>query len=65
MKTEKQILTIRKKCTRLYNAAGLSLVCDYANKIGLNYSYCPQCESDTPIIESPTIKECAVCGGGK
>jgi ACT domain-containing protein len=48
-------------CDNLYKKS-ISSVYEYANKIGLSYSYCKPCEAETPTIKTVKTKQCALCG---
>ena len=49
---------IYDKAVELYDAIGVSAVCEYANKLKLPYNYCTPCESHMPTLD----KACLVCG---
>lgn len=52
----------REICQNLYNEKGQAAVYDYCNKIKMSYSYCRNCETNTPVLMDRTICECAICG---
>jgi len=62
--TESAAEGLKIACEQLYNSIGVSAVCDYANKIGLEYGFCAACENEQPVIQTEHSKECAVCGTG-
>lgn len=63
-------------CEKLYEEGGLAKVCDYANKVNLQYSQCDPCDTHTPTIsticsdvlddsKSFFVHTCAACGQPK
>ena len=53
---------IYKKAYKLYEEFGSGSVYEYANSLGLDYSYCEPCDTETPTIEECI---CLVCGSQK
>lgn len=54
----------REICENLYKE-GIHKVYDYANKIGLLYHTCKECDAETPTISDQHESTCALCGGRK
>lgn len=54
-------MKIQKQLYEAYQTGGASAVYKIANKLKLPYSYCKQCEADTPTIKH-VCKVCGVCG---
>lgn len=54
----------REICEGLY-VTGIHKVYDYANKIGLKYHLCKECDAETPTISDVKIDTCGLCGGRK
>jgi hypothetical protein len=54
----------RKICEGLY-VTGIHKVYDYANKIGLKYHNCKECDAETPTISDVKNDTCALCGSKK
>lgn len=52
---------INNQLYKAYQKGGASAVYELANKLGLPYSPCKQCECDTPTIKHVTTV-CGVCG---
>jgi hypothetical protein len=55
----------RKHCQFLYENRSIQAIYDYGDFLGLDYSFCPGCEAETPTLEGKSVEECAVCGGSK
>ena len=53
---------IYRRAVELYDETGPSAVYDFADTLGLPYSECEPCDTDTPTIDEQT---CLVCGSEK
>lgn len=61
MKTKLTPTQINKKLYDAYQKKGATAVYDLANKFGLPYSPCKECDADTPSI-THVCTVCGVCG---
>ena len=53
---------IYKRAVELYDETGPSAVYDFANSLGLSYTECEPCDTETPTIDERT---CLVSGSEK
>ena len=63
--TDKQAADHRYNAYEIYQAHGAWAVEEYADNIGLDYSWCLGCESETPTLTDSKGSECLVCGQHK
>ena len=51
-----------EKSKELYDKKGSASVIEYANEIGAGFLFCQPCNADMPVVKTPTICQCLVCG---
>lgn len=56
------VLMVARIC---YRKDGITGVNEYGDKIGLSYSSCEECNTDTPTVDTKNDDFCAVCAHKK
>ena len=55
-------IKLREEAYKIYEEQGQFALYDWANKKGLPYAFCKECDTDAPYAKIDGVKECLACG---
>ena len=55
-------IKLREKAYKIHEEEGQFALYDWANKKGLPYTYCKECDTDVPYALIDNKYECLACG---